>query len=148
MADEQNDDLLPDEPDESSYSPVSHIKVGASDETLDFTLSLRTTDGGISRFRLTPQQACEIMAWFPFVAVEQAKQLDLKQMDAPPRTSPIRITQLSAEAGHTPGEALLHAIAGHLNLTMAVDLTTLRGLQKWIDRMLRFVPPAEEESKH
>jgi hypothetical protein len=29
VANEQNDDLLPDDPDESHYAPVSHIKVSA-----------------------------------------------------------------------------------------------------------------------
>ena len=71
MNDKHDDDLLPNDPDESHYTP-SYIKVSESTEILDFTLSLRTTDGGVFRFRLTPEQSSEIMAWFPFVACKQA----------------------------------------------------------------------------
>jgi hypothetical protein len=145
---EQDDDLLPDDPDESHYTPVSHIKVSASDETLDFTLSLRTTDGGIFRFSLDPKQACEIMAWFPFVACEQAKRVNLNEANAVRNFVPVPITQISGEAGRSPGEALLVADAGQLTLAMAVDLDSLRGLQKWIDQMLRFVPPSEGGGMH
>jgi hypothetical protein len=148
VADERDDDLLPNDPDESNYTPVSHIKVSASDENLDFALSLRTTDGSILRFRLTPKQACDIMAWFPFVAGEQAKRVNLNEANAPRHFAPVPITRLSGEAGRTPGEALLYAGAGQLTLAMAVGLDNLRSLQKWIDQMLRYVPQTGEESKH
>jgi hypothetical protein len=143
----QDDDLLPHDPDESHYKPISHVSVGDTGN-LDFTLSLRTADDGIFRFRLTPKLACEILAWFPFVACEQAKRVNLAPTSAPRQFVPIRVTQVSAEAGQTPGEALLIFDAGQLTLGMAVDLESLRGLQKWIDQMLRFVPQAGGESKH
>ncbi len=145
MADKQDDDLLPDDPDESNYALVSHIKASASDETLDFALSFRTEDGGIFRFRLTPKQACDIMAWLPFVACEQAKRVNLT---AAQHFAPIPITQISGEAGRTPGEALLIADAGQLILAMAVGLNNLHNLRNWIDEMLRFAPQAGGESRH
>jgi hypothetical protein len=138
------DDLLPHEPDESKYKPVSHVSVGESPENLDFTLSLRTTDGGIFRFRLSPSLTSELMTWIPFVACEQAKRAKIHHNTNEARNLvPVRITQLSGEAGHLPGEALLIADAGQLTLALVVDFDSLRGLQKWIDQMFRFVPPPE-----
>lgn len=148
MTNERDDDLLPDDQNESSYAPVSHIKVSASDETFDFTLSLRTVDDSISRFRLTPKQACDIMAWFPFVAGEHAKRHNLTLANAPTHFAPVPITRIEGEAGPTPGTALLYAGAGQLTLAMLVGLDNLRALGTWIEQMLRYHPHTGGESKH
>jgi hypothetical protein len=134
----QDNDRLPDEPNESNYSPLTDIKVSVSDETLEFTMSLRTVAGGIHRFRFQPDQARELMAWFLFVAGEQERKGELDIVGAPNRFVPVPITHLSGEAAPSPGEALLLATAGQITLAMRVGLTNLISLRTWIDEFLKW----------
>jgi hypothetical protein len=143
----QENDRLPDEPNESNYEPITDIKVSVSDETLAFVLSLRTVDGGIHRFKFQPNQARELMAWFLFVAGEQERKGELDIVGVPKHIVPAPITHISGEAGRAPGEALLYATAGQITLAMPVGLADLISLRKWIDDILKFDPNKGEGGK-
>jgi hypothetical protein len=134
----QQNDLLPDEPDESKYSPITDIKVSVSDETLEFARSLRAVDGSIHRFRFKPNQARDLMAWFLFVAGEQERKGALDIVGAPKRFVPAPITHIAGEAAPSPGEALLVATAGQITLAMPVALANLISLRVWIDEFLKW----------
>jgi hypothetical protein len=96
--DKHDDDLLPNDPDESHYTPVSYIKVSESTEILDFTLSLRTTDGGVFRFRLTPNSLPK--SWRGFRSLPANRRRALKRPSPTivgPRRQSANILRASAQ---------------------------------------------------